>query len=127
MRGRIRRGPRPNKRLMRPFGFNAAEIGLRGTLSPDPKDPRTEHFEVRIDAKDVALAHQEDQYTGQLRLAMVGYLADGQIERLERRADQEGGPKAAIHSGLESALGSHPCVALSSYQAFRLYGKCRVQ
>ena len=35
-----------------------------------------------------------------------------------------GGPKAAIHSGLESALGSHPCVALSSYQAFRFYGKC---
>ncbi len=27
---------------------------------------------------------------------------------------------AAIHSGLESALGSHPCVALSSYQAPRL-------
>src|SRR5262245_49366973 len=33
-----------------------------------------------------------------------------------------GGPKAAIHSGLESALGSHPCVALSSYQASPLYG-----
>src|ERR1035438_5081233 len=33
-----------------------------------------------------------------------------------------GGPKAAIHSGLDSALGSHPCVALSSYQAFLLYG-----
>ena len=32
-----------------------------------------------------------------------------------------GGPKAAIHSGLESALGSHPCVALSSYQASPLY------
>src|ERR1022692_1739464 len=28
-----------------------------------------------------------------------------------------GGPKAAIHSGLESELTSHPCVALSSYQA----------
>ena len=28
--------------------------------------------------------------------------------------------EAAIHSGLESALGSHPCVALSSYQAPRL-------
>jgi hypothetical protein len=28
-----------------------------------------------------------------------------------------GGPKAAIHSRLDSALGSHPCVALSSYQA----------
>src|ERR1019366_6705809 len=35
-----------------------------------------------------------------------------------------GGPKAAIHSGLDSALGSHPCVALSSYQAPPLYGGC---
>ena len=35
-----------------------------------------------------------------------------------------GGPKAAIHSGLDSALGSHPCVALSSYQAPPLYGCC---
>ena len=33
-----------------------------------------------------------------------------------------GGPKAATHSGLDSALGSHPCVALSSYQAPPLYG-----
>jgi len=68
--------------LKRPFGpgFDAAEIGLRGTLSPDPKDPRAEHFEVRIDAQDVALAHREDQYTGQLRLTMIGYLANGQIE-----------------------------------------------
>src|SRR5215813_4682580 len=33
-----------------------------------------------------------------------------------------GGLKAAIHSGLDSALGSHPCVALSSYQAPPLYG-----
>jgi len=33
-----------------------------------------------------------------------------------------GGPKAAIHSGLDSALGSHPCVALSSYQALPFYG-----
>ena len=33
-----------------------------------------------------------------------------------------GGPKAAIHSGLDSALGSHPCVALSSYQASLVYG-----
>jgi len=41
-----------------------------------------------------------------------------------RRADQEGGPEAAIHSGLDSALGSHPCVALSSYQASPLYGGC---
>jgi hypothetical protein len=30
------------------------------------------------------------------------------------RADQNGGPKAAIHSGLASALGFHPWRALSS-------------
>jgi hypothetical protein len=36
-----------------------------------------------------------------------------------------GGRETAIHSGLDSALGSHPCVALSSYQAFPLYGKLR--
>src|ERR1039457_5696360 len=43
-----------------------------------------------------------------------------------RRADSGGGPKAAIHSGLDSALGSHPCVALSSYQAPPLYGGCPI-
>jgi hypothetical protein len=37
-------------------------------------------------------------------------------------ADQDGGPETAIHSGLDSALGSHPCVALPSYQAFPVYG-----
>jgi hypothetical protein len=36
-----------------------------------------------------------------------------------------GGRETAIHSGLDSALGAHPCVALSSYQAFSLYGKLR--
>ena len=30
------------------------------------------------------------------------------------RADPNGGREAAIHSGLASALGSHPCGALSS-------------
>ena len=34
----------------------------------------------------------------------------------------EGGLKAAIHSGLDAALESHPCVALSSGQASLLYG-----
>src|ERR1019366_1560116 len=42
-----------------------------------------------------------------------------------RRADSGGGREAAIHSGLDSALGSHPCVALSSYQAPPLYGRWR--
>jgi hypothetical protein len=40
-----------------------------------------------------------------------------------KRADPGGGREAAIHSGLDSALGSHPCVALSSYQASPVYGR----
>ncbi len=37
---------------------------------------------------------------------------------LDRAAGSPGGgPKAAIHSRLDSALGSHICVALSSYPA----------
>src|SRR5665213_3186011 len=41
-----------------------------------------------------------------------------------RTGNQEsgGGPKAAVHSGPGSALGSHPCVALSSCRVIRLYG-----
>jgi hypothetical protein len=46
---------------------------------------------------------------------------------MEQRADPNGGPKAAIHSGLASALGSHPCGALSSKQANRLYGRRRFE
>jgi VWFA-related protein len=60
--------------------FDASEIGLRGMLSRDPKDRRAAHFEARIDAKDIALGHEGDQYTGQLRLAVVSYEADGRAE-----------------------------------------------
>ena len=60
--------------------FDAAEIGLRGTLSPDPKDPRTAHLNVRIDAKDIAFGRDGDQYTGQLRLAVAGLAAGGRTE-----------------------------------------------
>ena len=60
--------------------FDATEIGLRGTLSPEPKDGRAVQFEVRIDAKDVALGREGGQYSAQLRLAFASYLADGQIE-----------------------------------------------
>jgi hypothetical protein len=60
--------------------FDAAEIGLRGTLSADPKDKRAAHWSVRIDARDIALAQQGDHYDAQLRLALVGYFADGRIE-----------------------------------------------
>jgi hypothetical protein len=38
------------------------------------------------------------------------------------RANQEAAQRPSVHSGLESALGSRPCVALSSYQAPSLSG-----
>jgi hypothetical protein len=56
---------------------DAAEIGLSVTVAPDPADPRTEHFSLHIDANDIAIARQAGQYTAQLRLAAIAYLADG--------------------------------------------------
>jgi hypothetical protein len=38
------------------------------------------------------------------------------------RANQEAARRPPLHSELESAPGSHPCIALSSYQAPSLYG-----
>ena len=61
--------------------YDSAEIGLRGTLSQDAKDPRAAHLDVRIDATDVVLSRDGDRYTGQLRLALVGYRADGLTQR----------------------------------------------
>ena len=60
--------------------LDATEIGLRGTLLTDAKDGRTAHLKARIEAKDIALGREGDQYTGQLRLAVVGYLANGRAE-----------------------------------------------
>ena len=56
-----------------PTTFDAAEIGLRATLSPDSKGGRTERLEAHIDAQDVLLVHEGNLYNGQLRLAVVGY------------------------------------------------------
>jgi hypothetical protein len=54
--------------------FDAAEIGLRANLSPDPKGGRTVRLDAHIDAQDVALVHEGDQYEAQLRVAIVGYV-----------------------------------------------------
>ena len=53
--------------------FDAAEIGIRATLSPDPKDARTLRLDAHIDARDVVLVHAGDWYNGELRAAVVGY------------------------------------------------------
>jgi len=61
--------------------FDAAEIGLRATLSPDPKGGRTVRLDAHIDTQDVVLVHTGDVYQGELRLAVVGYPPGGRPER----------------------------------------------
>jgi VWFA-related protein len=56
-----------------PTAFDAAEIGLRATLSHDPKGGRAVHLDAHINAQDVVLVHAGDGYKGELRLAVVGY------------------------------------------------------
>ncbi|MGA3241955.1 MAG: VWA domain-containing protein [Bryobacteraceae bacterium] len=53
--------------------FDAAEIGLRATLSRDPKGGHKVHLYAHISAHDIVLVHEGNQYNGQLRLAIVGY------------------------------------------------------
>lgn len=60
--------------------FDAAEIGLHGSLTADPEDKRSMHLNVPIDAHDVAFGQQGDHSDAQLRLAVVGYLSDGRVE-----------------------------------------------
>jgi VWFA-related protein len=60
--------------------FDAAEIGLRGTLTVDAKDKHSAQLNVRIDARDVAFGQQGDHSDAQLRLAVVGYFNDGRVE-----------------------------------------------
>jgi hypothetical protein len=57
--------------------FDAAEIGLRASVAPDPKELRLGHVNARIDANDIVLIHDTDQYTGQLRFAIASYPAEG--------------------------------------------------
>ena len=54
--------------------FDAAEIGLRASLTPNPSPPHSYRLEARIDGRDLGLAQEGDNYTGELRLAIVGYL-----------------------------------------------------
>jgi VWFA-related protein len=78
--------------------FDAAEIALRATVSRDAsngsnssngsnfKDAQVEHFALHIDANDIALPREGSLYQGQglyqgeLRVAVIGYLADGRSE-----------------------------------------------
>jgi VWFA-related protein len=60
--------------------FDAAEIGLRGTFSPSATEVRAGRFIIRMDPADIQLVSEGGQYTGHLRLAIVGYGADGKTD-----------------------------------------------
>lgn len=60
--------------------FDAAEIGLHGSLTADPKDKHSMQLNVRIDAHDVAFGQQGDHSDAQLRIAVVGYMRGGMVE-----------------------------------------------
>lgn len=60
--------------------FDAAEIGLTASITTDPKDGRVAHFDLHINAHDVALAREGNDYLAQLRLTVVHYLTDGRTE-----------------------------------------------
>ena len=49
--------------------FDAAEIGLRASLSRDPNGARVVRLDAHIDAHDVVLVQAGDKYNGELRLA----------------------------------------------------------
>jgi predicted DNA-binding ribbon-helix-helix protein len=53
--------------------FDAAEIGLRAALSPDPNGGRKFHLETHIDGNDVTWTEEGNQYASALRLAVVRY------------------------------------------------------
>jgi hypothetical protein len=52
---------------------------LRATVSANPQDPDSRIVNLKIAARDIALAQQGDTYTGQLRIMSVGYLPSGLI------------------------------------------------
>lgn len=60
--------------------FDAAEIGLHGSLTVDPKDKNSAQLNVRIDAHDVAFGQEGDHSHAQLRVAVIGYLTGGMLQ-----------------------------------------------
>lgn len=59
---------------------DSAEIGIRLSGSPLPGEPEAVRLSARINAGDIALLREGDGYTGELRIALAGYLADGRAQ-----------------------------------------------
>jgi len=79
--------------------FDAAEIGLRASLTRDTKDPNRLHLDAHIDARDVAFVHESDSYNAELRYAVIGLAPGAQpitgpLTPLELRLSQQNHDKA---------------------------------
>jgi VWFA-related protein len=79
--------------------FDAAEIGLRASLTRDPKDPKMLHLDAHIDASDVAFVHEGDSYNAELRYAVIGLAPGAQpftggLMPLDLRLSQQNHDKA---------------------------------
>jgi len=59
--------------------FDAAEIGLRARVT-QPNAAGLVRLVMDVDANDVALAHEDGRYQGQLELSVVSYFTDGRSE-----------------------------------------------
>jgi hypothetical protein len=57
--------------------FDMAEIGVHGVLARDPENARVAHLRILVNTRDLALIRSNNQYTGILRLAVVGYMQGG--------------------------------------------------
>ena len=57
--------------------FDATDIGLRATVSPDPGAKGNLRLEIRIDAADLLLPQTQDRRTGKISLLFAAYQAAG--------------------------------------------------
>ena len=61
--------------------FDSPEIGLRADVLTDPQDGRVKHFDLHIDAHDIALSQEGGvDYYGDMRLMVIHYLNDGTVQ-----------------------------------------------
>ncbi len=60
--------------------FDAAEIGLHGSLTMDASGGGKARFDARIDPADIVLASEGDQFIGQLKVTMVGYSGGSAVQ-----------------------------------------------
>jgi VWFA-related protein len=60
--------------------FDAAELGITASVSPEGGADHSVHIEARIDGSDVVWDSAGGKYTASLRVGIIGFLENGQTE-----------------------------------------------